>query len=84
MDITIIKTTSHGYYNYYILLQKGGTNPLVASYIQRVALRGVPVLENSYAFNGFARAGGIDMTEDGIVGTLCAKLWHRGAVICPC
>ena len=39
---------------------------------------GVPVLENSYAFNGFARAGGIDMTEDGIVGTLCAKLWHHG------
>lgn len=37
---------------------------------------GVPVLENSYAFNGFARAGGIDMTEDGIVGTLCAKLWY--------
>ncbi|CAL1141683.1 unnamed protein product, partial [Cladocopium goreaui] len=47
-------------------------------YVSKMKLpsQGVPVLENSYAFNGFARAGGIDMTEDGIVGTLCAKLWY--------
>lgn len=34
MDITIIKTTSHGYYNYYILLQKGALthwSPLISN-----------------------------------------------------
>ena len=34
------------------------------------------ILEENLAFDGFARAGGIDVTEDGIVGTLCAKYWH--------
>ena len=39
--------------------------------------KGEPVvLAESKAFDGFARAGGIDLTEDGLVGTLCAKYWH--------
>ena len=81
--MTIIQTTSHVIILHDVTITKGGTNhhsPIQKSplKIPRVALRGVPVLEKSYAFDGFARAGGIDMTEDGIVGTLCAKLWHSG------
>jgi hypothetical protein len=37
-------------------------------------------VEGDVAFDGFAVSGGIDITEDGIVGTLCAKLvpqWYR-------
>ena len=35
-----------------------------------------PTLEKSHVFDGFVRAGGIDMTEDGVVGALCIKYWH--------
>ncbi|CAE7736108.1 unnamed protein product, partial [Symbiodinium necroappetens] len=42
----------------------------------KVPWKGVPVLEESFAFQGFVRAGGIDMTEDGILGTICAKYWQ--------
>ncbi|CAE7562026.1 unnamed protein product [Symbiodinium sp. CCMP2456] len=49
-------------------------------YVSKLRLpsqKGQPVLlAESEAFDGFARAGGIDMTEDGQVGTLCAKYWH--------
>ena len=42
----------------------------------KVPWKGIPVLEKSLAFDGFVRAGGIDVTEDGIIGTLCAKYWQ--------
>jgi len=42
----------------------------------KVPWKGAPVLEESFAFEGFVRAGGIDMTEDGILGTICAKYWQ--------
>jgi len=49
-------------------------------YVSKLVLpsgKGEPVvLAESKAFDGFARAGGIDLTEDGLVGTLCAKYWH--------
>ena len=46
-------------------------------YISKVLLPvgNTPVLAQSTAFDGFVRAGGIDVTDDGIVGTLCAKWW---------
>ena len=41
-----------------------------------VPWKGAPVLQETASFDGFVRAGGIDMTEDGVVGTLCAKYWQ--------
>jgi len=46
----------------------------------RLAHGRAPQVEGDVAFDGFAVSGGIDITEDGIVGTLCAKLvpaWYR-------
>ena len=40
-----------------------------------VAKGQVAQLVGNRFFDGFVRAGGIDMTEDGWVGTLCAKYW---------
>lgn len=37
---------------------------------------GAAILESSVAFEGFVRAGGVDVTEDGVLGMLCAKYWH--------
>ena len=42
----------------------------------KIPWMGAPTLESSTAFDGFVRASGIDVTEDGIVGTLCVKYWH--------
>jgi len=46
-------------------------------YVSKLSLpRGrQPTLLQSTAFDGFVRAGGIDVTDTGVVGTLCAKHW---------
>mmetsp|Transcript_21767 Transcript_21767/g.37264 ORF Transcript_21767/g.37264 Transcript_21767/m.37264 type:complete len:593 (-) Transcript_21767:1583-3361(-) len=44
-------------------------------YISKLELphKELPILSASTGFDGFVRSAGIDMTEDGYVGTLCAK-----------
>lgn len=46
-------------------------------YISKVKIPkgSTPRLEKSTHFDGFVRTGGIDITEDGVVGTLCAKFY---------
>ncbi|CAK9012932.1 unnamed protein product [Durusdinium trenchii] len=42
----------------------------------KIGPQGAAILESSVAFEGFVRAGGVDVTEDGVLGMLCAKYWH--------
>jgi len=43
-------------------------------YVSKLSIAdGVPTLQGSAFFDGFVRSGGIDITETGTLGTLCAK-----------
>ncbi len=70
-DLPYGKTSSDG--RVYITRMTVPSTPSLMQIDGKSDLSSAPAIVESAAFDGFVRNGGIDITETGVVGTLCAK-----------